>query len=87
MVGLNDGAAPSLAHLIYAGADADAEEPRIAALPVTLPIPLGVPIPAMPWSVHDANPDLSAAFPLAEVWRKGMSYHIQQNDGWAVTEP
>jgi len=84
--GLNDGAAPSLARLNY-GADADTEEPRIAALPVALPIPVGVPIPATPWSVHDENPELFAVFPFAEVWRKGMSYHIQQNDGWAVTAP
>ena len=46
MAGLNDGAAPSLACLNYV-ADADTEEPRIAALPVTLPILVGVPIPSI----------------------------------------
>ena len=47
VVGLNDGAVPSLARLNYgADADADAEEPRIAALPVALPILVGVLIPA-----------------------------------------
>ena len=49
--GLNDGTAPSLAHLNY-GADADAEEPRIAVLPVAHPIPVGVPIPAKPRTIR-----------------------------------
>ena len=50
-----------------------------------LPLPVGVPFPHEPWSIHDENIEVTAAYPLAEAWRKGHSYNSRNNRGYAVT--
>ena len=78
------GAAPSLARLGF-GDDAAALNPTFAALPVMLPLPAGVRIPAGTWPIADHNPEFAAAFPLGEIWRKGLAYLIAHNTSFSVT--
>ena len=81
---IDDGVAPSLARLNF-GPNADTDNPLIAALPVMLPLPVGVPFPQEPWSIHEEDTTMTAAYPLAEAWRKGLSYNSKNNRGYAVT--
>jgi hypothetical protein len=77
------GADPSLARLGF-GDDAAAINPKFAALPVMLPLPAGVHIPIGNWLITEHNPEFAAAFPLGEVWRKGLAYLIAHNTSFSV---
>ena len=80
------GTAPSLARLGF-GDDAATLKPTFAALPVMLPLPAGVHLPAGEWLIAEHNPEFAAAFPLGEVWRKGLAYIMAHNTGFSVTSP
>jgi hypothetical protein len=80
------GAAPSLARLGF-GDDAATLKPTFTAIPAMLPLPAGVHFPAGAWPISEHNPAFAAAFPLGEVWRKGIAYLVAHNTGFSVTSP
>jgi hypothetical protein len=78
------GAAPSLARLGF-GDEAATLKPTFTALPVMLPLPVGVHLPPGDWMISEHNPEFAAAFPLGEVWRKGLAYLVAHNTAFSVT--
>jgi hypothetical protein len=78
------GADPSLARLGF-GDDAATLNPTFAALPAMLPLPAGVHIPTGQWPISEHKPEFAAAFPLGEVWRKGLAYLVAHNTSFSVT--
>jgi hypothetical protein len=43
--------------------------------------------PTGEWLISEPNPEFAAAFPLGEVWRKGLANIIAHNAGCSVTSP
>lgn len=67
------------------GLDAPTILPTFAAVPVMLAVPLGVHLPAGPWSLEVPQPELEAIYPFYEVWRAAHMYNAKNNEGFSVT--
>ena len=82
--GLADGDAGSVARLNY-GPDAAEKELMIAALPIVIPLPAGVPFPTDPWEATVPNPEATQHYAFVEVWRQAQAYILNNNAGMSVT--
>jgi hypothetical protein len=60
--------------------------PMISSLPKFIMVPIGVLIPSGPWPVTQEKPEVTAAFPPIETWRKAQHYNYQNNDSFSVTK-
>ena len=67
------------------GPDAPTLAPTFACVPMMLGVPLGVHLPGEPWPLTDLNPELTAMFPLFEIWRAAHEYLQTNNGGTSVS--
>ena len=76
---------PSMARLQFGAIEDASQEPRIAALPLCLPLAKGMPAPqGQPLASEDLG--WKQTHPLLDAWRCGLLYLKQNNQGSSVTE-
>ena len=76
---------PGMTRLNFGAAASEADHPVLAALPLFLPLPVGVALPAMPIPLLQGTIALEQQFPLFEIWCKAICCIGEHNDGYPVS--